>query len=149
MEHETSVVFVRDCPKRNVLIHYKTRDGKADGEPIVSFLNEEALKSVKNLNAEVKTVLQRDVLSQAGQGQELDYNTEDNVIVIDALYYVTKGRRNLPVVSIVNEAGINQALKEYPEMQKNGHRSTALLRLACDWHKKGKLHVTAILCKSL
>lgn len=127
---EGTIVFVSDSSdshiaKRNVLVHTKTCSGKADGEPIAAVLNGADFKSVKSLKAALRKIL-----------QEVHTDEHDDC-VIEAVYYVCKGKRNLPLVSIVNETGIKQALEEYPESQKNGHRSTALLRLACDWHKKG------------
>ena len=82
--------------------------------------------------AEIKRVLQ-DVQSQGSPNKH-----NEGVIVIDAIYYVPKGKRSFPLVTIVIEDGIHQALKEYPEIQRNGHRYTTILRLACDWNRKGK-----------
>lgn len=44
---------------------------------------------------------------------------------------------------MVNDNGIQQALDEYPIRQKNGHLSTAPLRLVVDRHIKGQHIFTA------
>ena len=59
-------------------------------------------------------------------------------VVVDKLHVVNKSSKTLKLTCLVGDAGVTAASLEYPLRQKNG-RSTSLLKLACDWHEKGKL----------
>lgn len=123
--------------ERNVFVYTKSREGKADGEPVAVSIAHESFESLKNLKCAIKKTVLQDV--QFGGQAPSASQRNDSAIVIDNIYYVLKGKKTLPIVAIINEDGITQALNEYPLTQKNGHRSTVQLRLACDWHWRGNL----------
>ena len=58
-------------------------------------------------------------------------------VVVDKLYFVKKRSKTLALTVLVGDSGGLAACLEYPLRQENGRKSTAVIKLACDWHKKG------------
>ena len=59
-------------------------------------------------------------------------------VIVDKLYFVKKSSRSLSLTGVAGDDGVLAASLEYPIRQKNGKKSTAITKLACDLHKKGK-----------
>lgn len=109
---------------RQVVLYVNTEDGKAKGVPTNCFLPEEESFSawkgaVRRSVAELESVAVTDV-------------------IVDKLYFVKKSSRSLSLTGLVGDDGVLAVSLEYPIRQKNGKKSTAITKLACDWHKKGR-----------
>jgi hypothetical protein len=61
-------------------------------------------------------------------------------VILDRIYFVNKNSRCLSLIAITGDSGIEQVNSEYPSRQKNGRLSTSRIKLACDWHQKGRIH---------
>ena len=72
---------------------------------------------------------------------ETELYTFDEVM-LDKIYFINKNLRCLSLIAINGDSGIEQVNLEYPSRQKNGHLSTSRIKLACDWHQKGKIYKT-------
>jgi len=108
---------------RQALLYVNTKDGKARGVPTNCFLPEEESFSAW------KGVIRRSIA-------ELESIAVTDVI-IEKMYFVNKSSRSLSLTGLVGD-DVLAAMLEYPLRQKNGKKSTAITKLACDWHKKGK-----------
>ena len=109
---------------RQAQLYVKTKEGKAKGVPSNCFLPEEESFSawkgaIRRSVAEVESVAVSDV-------------------IVDKIYVVNKSSRSLSLTGLVGDDGVLAASLEYPLRQKNGKRSTAIIKLACDWHRRGK-----------
>ena len=109
---------------RQALLYVNAKDGKARGVPTNCFLPEEESFSAW------KGVIRRSIA-------ELESIAVTDVI-IEKMYFVNKSSRSLSLTGLVGDDGVLAAMLEYPLRQKNGKKSTAITKLACDWHKKGK-----------
>ena len=109
---------------RQAQLYVKTKEGKAKGVPTNCFLPEEESFSawkgaIRRSVAEVESIAVSDV-------------------ILDKIYVVNKSSRSLSLTGLVGDDGVLAASLEYPLRQKNGKKSTAIIKLACDWHRKGK-----------
>ena len=109
---------------RQALLYVNTKDGKARGVPMNCFLPEEESFSawkggIRRSIAELESIAVTDV-------------------IIEKMYFVNKSSRSLSLTGLVQDDGVLAVMLEYPLRQKNGKKSTAITKLACDWHKKGK-----------
>ena len=59
-------------------------------------------------------------------------------VIVDKIYVVNKSSRSLSLRGLVGDDRVLAASLEYPLRQKNGKRSTAIIKLACDWHRRGE-----------
>ena len=59
-------------------------------------------------------------------------------VIVDKIYVVNKSSQSLSLTGLVGDDGVLAASLEYPLGQKNGKRSTAIIKLACDWHSRGE-----------
>ena len=106
---------------RQALLYCKTNNGRAAGMPVVK---------VKR--------------GQAGNAVYVQLFRRQNYIhlrkvILDRIYFINKNFRCLSLIAITGDSGIEQVNLECPPRQKNGCLSTSHIKLACDWHQKGKI----------
>lgn len=126
-ESESSVVSESETGRpgeRQGQLYTKTKKGKAVGIPTIVFLPKEETftawkSSIRSAIAELECISLGDV-------------------IVDKIYFITKTSKTLSLMGLIGDSGVLAACLEYPLRQKNGRRSTSILKLACDWHKKGE-----------
>ena len=128
-ESESSVVSETESEtgrpgERQGQLYTKTKKGKAVGIPTTVFLPKEETftawkSSIRSAIAELECISLGDV-------------------IVEKIYFITKSSKTLSLMGLIGDSGVLAACLEYPLRQKNGRRSTSILKLACDWHKKGE-----------
>ena len=109
---------------RQALLYCSTTNGKAVRMPVVITMPESGKYSER-----------KQCICHAIAEAEL---YPDNEVILDKLYIVNKNSRSLSLITVTGDSGIQQINLEYPEKQKNRRLSTSRIKLACDWHQKGK-----------